>query len=104
MIKLTQCLCPKRHCLLASLGEGDDEALRDGLKNQLRDLIKADQLHPWCGLCGAKARAWFYETQDTIFATMGEALPFMMQEQAKQMASTEYLRATGEAYDSPRRN
>lgn len=104
MLKLTQCLCPKRHCIMASLDDGDYKVLQDALKNQLRDLIRADKINPWCAICGAKPRDWFYETQETIWATKEEAMPFLLEEQAKQLASTQYLKATGEAYDSPRRN
>lgn len=103
-IKLCQCLCPKRHCILASVGEGDDAALQMSLKNQMRDLIRADKINPWCGLCGAKPRDWFYEVKETPFATMEEALPVMLQEYAAQRVAAEHLRATGQSYDSPRRN
>jgi hypothetical protein len=103
-IKLCQCLCPQRHCILASLGDGDAAVLQMSLKNQMRDLIRADKIHPFCGLCGAKPRDWFYEVKETPYATMEEALPMMMAESARQVASHEYLKATGEAYDSPLRN
>ena len=104
MIKLSQCLCPQRHCIIASLGDGDYAALQTSLKNQLRDMIRQNKLNPWCGLCGAKARDWIYETQETGFTSMEEALPLALQEQAKQVATLMHWRATGAAYDSPRRN
>lgn len=104
MILLAQCLCPQRHCILAATHPDDGTDLVQYLKNQLLALIRGNQIDPWCGICGAKAREWKYEVATTPFATMEEALPVIAQEQAKQLATLEHLKRTGQAYTSPLRN
>lgn len=104
MIRFAQCLCPQRHCILAAAHEDDGTDLEQYLKNQLLALIRANKIDPWCGICGAKAREWKYEVVTTAWATMEEALPILAQESARQVASHEHLKRTGQAFDSPLRN
>jgi hypothetical protein len=76
MVLLAQCLCPRRHCILAAAADDRDaEALRQVLMDGVRRLLLTKALHPWCGLCGAGEGSWTYEVGRTRFATLEEARP-----------------------------
>ena len=75
---ITQCLCPQRHCILATAGEasGRTEAeakVKAPLVEQVADLLATRELYPWCGLCGARSGTWRYELDRTRWRTMAEA-------------------------------
>lgn len=75
---IAQCLCPQRHCILASAGEADDATAAEKtvvaeLRKQMDALLLAGVLNPWCGLCKAAAADWHYEVGRTRFASMDEA-------------------------------
>lgn len=102
--KLAQCLCPKRHCIMALLGDGEDEPIRTGLEQQIDKQIKKKALHPWCALCGAKHETWQVEIGTLKAKDINEALSELLHLQYEQQQTRDYLMATGLAYDSPRRN
>lgn len=57
--KLAQCLCPQRHCILACMGTGEDEALREQLQAALDSNYSSSPIapmKPWCGLCAQRKR------------------------------------------------
>ena len=87
---ITQCLCPQRHCILATAGEADNEREAEELvavplRKHIGGLLKAGTINPWCGLCHAKAETWHYELGRTRFGSLDEAKPALMEEEAKQM-------------------
>ena len=78
VVWITQCLCPQRHCILATAGEasGRTEAeakVKAPLVEQVADLLATRELYPWCGLCGARSGTWRYELDRTRWRTMAEA-------------------------------
>ncbi len=92
---IAQCLCPRRHCILAAVDQiegGTGEAERvvvivDTLQAQVEGLIANQTLNPWCGLCKAPASDWHYEVGPTRWATMAEALPTLRQTEDSQIAT-----------------
>jgi hypothetical protein len=85
---IAECLCPQRHCVLAASGEAPSELgaepIRALLVKQVAELLRAELLNPWCGLCHAPAESWRYELGRTRFASMAEARPDMEQNAAEQ--------------------
>jgi hypothetical protein len=61
------------------------------LKAVLHDLLSRKLLDPWCGIC--KSKQWFYEDRPTRFKTMQEATPALLEAEAANLASAEYLRS-----------
>ena len=77
---MTQCLCPQRHCILATMGEAAGraaarETIEEPLRARVADLLATRELNPWCGLCGARSTTWRYELARTRWRTMAEAMP-----------------------------
>lgn len=86
---IAQCLCPKRHTILAAAGGADDrEAAEDGLLTPLRGhiagLLAGGTFNPWCGLCKSPSEAWTYELARTRFRSMEEAMPELRRSEAEQ--------------------
>jgi hypothetical protein len=86
MIRIVQCLCPKRHAIMAFAYDsadipehfdGDPAAPRAGLKQLIEDSILAKMLDPWCGICRAPASEFRYEDCPSRFRTMDEARPVL---------------------------
>jgi hypothetical protein len=90
MIRITQCLCPARHCILGfayvpgvsaaqrDFGSMDDITLTeanaaDYLKSMVEGLIERQAVNPWCGICNSQK--FYYEDRPTSFRTMEEARP-----------------------------
>lgn len=55
---IMQCLCPQRHCIVASCDMADSEAeAREKLDAPTREAVAeliAGGIDPWCGLCGTR--------------------------------------------------
>lgn len=92
---IAQCLCPDRHCIVATAGEAETEELacivilrvvRRAVERAVREKI----INPWCSLCGADHRSWHYEVGRTAFRTMEEAVP-QLREIERQQAVTNAL-------------
>lgn len=95
-VYLVQCLCPARHCIMATAVESESiqecrdaetlllAAIDAGIANTLVD--------PWCGLCRAPREQWHTETGKTIWATMAEATPHLRAEEAAQIATAQQLK------------
>lgn len=80
---LCQCLCPDRHCIMATAGEAYTEAdavslVRAPLRRKVGELLGGALLNPWCALCGANRATWRYELRRTKFATMENAMPELL--------------------------
>jgi hypothetical protein len=76
LIKIVQCLCPQRHCILALAFDGrehSDEAAVKTLRDTIQELTVRKTINPWCHLC--RSRELHYEVGITQFKTMEEALP-----------------------------
>jgi hypothetical protein len=86
---IAQCLCPKRHAILAVSAEAKDRmaaeaSLIERLRTQVRRMIGSGTLNPWCGLCKAPIESWRYQVGRTRFATMAEAEPVLRQSEREQ--------------------
>jgi hypothetical protein len=103
---LCQCLCPDRHCIMAAAHEAKTHAEADalitvGLREQLEGMIAEGTMNPRCGLCGASDATWRYELARTRFATMAEALPWLIElERANQEAADRF----GDIHETQRPN
>jgi hypothetical protein len=86
VIWIAQCLCPQRHCILACAGEVETETL-EVLQEGIENLLAAQSINPWCGLCGATKASWKYEVARSRFRTMEEALPGLREEEERQRLS-----------------
>jgi hypothetical protein len=79
---IAQCLCPQRHCILATAGEAQDQDRREAkakIEGPLHERVAAELaagvLNPWCDLCRSPATSWTYELGRTRFRTMAQAKP-----------------------------
>lgn len=87
MIRLVQCLCPARHCLMAVAYEPEDEGCTptqamDALRMVFEKAVRENIFNPWCGLCGS--RELKYEDAISIYKTMDEARPALEQMEREQ--------------------
>ena len=78
MIHLVQCLCERRHRILACAWDDLDPALTADamiweLRSHMAHALALGVLNPWCGLC--RSPLWHYEDGITKFRTMAEAYP-----------------------------
>jgi len=78
LIHIIQCLCPKRHAILAVAYDPNDitseQALTD-FKSVVVCAIANRQINPWCAICDARAPQWAYEDAPTKYETLKEASP-----------------------------
>jgi hypothetical protein len=108
-VRIVQCLCPKRHCILAiaykpgvsTAPDPDSPDLRTlltrenasgHLRRRVELLLAMKAMDPYCGLCGA--REWTYEDASTRFETLAEAMPHLEQSEAEQRATAAFLRSS----------
>jgi hypothetical protein len=97
---IAQCLCgPLRHCIVANVGEANDEAeARRGvlasLHQQVGDMIAGGTFNPWCGICRAPREQWLFEVGRTRFKTMEEAMPTLKRSEAEQAVARLILGGT----------
>ena len=97
-VRIVQCLCPDRHCMTAMAYQTEDGApkpeIAQKLKAAVADLLERKVVHPWCALCRAPASSFFYEDKPTIFRTMEEAMPSLLEGQKRQAAAQAFFRAS----------
>jgi hypothetical protein len=99
MVRIVQCLCPQRHCIMAYAYEpGEtilgglvvDQANAVGVMRNFVDIsIRHGLMNPWCGLC--HSREWIYEDAASIFRTMEEARPALKIEEEAQRLTREWF-------------
>jgi hypothetical protein len=94
---ITQCLCPQRHCILASAGEADSQSTADAtvkapLVERVAVLLARGVLDPWCGLCGSRSETWTYELARTRYRNMEEAVPELKKAESEQQLTASVLR------------
>jgi hypothetical protein len=94
MIWITQCLCPKRHCIIACAW---DEAMQTKesaealLKEAVETLIAAHDINGHCGIC--LNTVFNYESERTRFNTMEEAAPTLARMQLENLITGARLQA-----------
>lgn len=96
-VRIVQCLCPTRHCVIACAYESPDGSELPEYVAMLRSkFIEHSEaqgfLLPECGLCHSKILV--YEDRPTIFATMGEAAPHFQAAELEQAAIREFWDST----------
>lgn len=79
-IKITQLLCPLRHCILALAFNPADNS-EDDAKTIINAGIEDLNLNRFCGICGSSDLQ--FETNATNFDTIAEATPTLLEEQRK---------------------
>jgi hypothetical protein len=89
---ICQCLCPRRHTILATSGEADSEsAAAEAVERPLREIaanmMKSGEINPWCGLCRAPTATWRCELARTRFRSMAEAEPELKRVESDQIAT-----------------
>jgi hypothetical protein len=104
IFKLAQCLCPKLHCILATIAQGEDEPIQQGLQKEVERRLRKKKMRPWCAICGAKQETWQITVGVMHATTASDALATFIECAIENNLTREYLMATGQAYDSPRRN
>lgn len=81
IVKLCQCLCPERHCIMACAaeikGEITEAQLQKTLSEAIDALIRDKKINSHCGLCGAEKETFTFEVKDTPWESQEEAQPFL---------------------------
>jgi hypothetical protein len=79
MVSIVQCLCPKRHCMLAAAyvptAERTPAHMKHFLRKKVTEMIALKVANPYCGICGARPETFSYEAGVTRFESMEQALP-----------------------------
>jgi hypothetical protein len=94
---ISQCLCPARHCIMATAGEAATylqarREVEDPLREKLTTAMREDGvINPWCGICKADVATWIYETRRLRFRTMDEAIPELRKLEAEQRIAAAVL-------------
>ena len=98
-VYLVQCLCPSRHCIMASptvlpaqAAESEQETAKEPLRTLLTEAINGRLINPWCELCKAPAKDWRYEIGRTKWETLEEAMPHLREEERKQWESQQAIK------------
>jgi hypothetical protein len=92
-VRIVQCLCPSRHCIMAIAylpgvtaaawdSTNDITLTEDNAPGYVRDRIvgpalRSRLINPWCSICSAKSGTWCYEDAPTKFKTIEEAEPHL---------------------------
>lgn len=91
---IAQCLCPSRHCILAT---AFDEAVtsvltaKAGLAVAVDYAIGAGEIDPWCGIC--RSPAWTIEAAPTPWRSLQEAEPHLRATEQDNLRTRDYLKA-----------
>jgi hypothetical protein len=110
MVRIVQCLCPARHCIVAIAYEPGKSTAPDPDSADLRTLLTTENasghlrrrvelllalkaMDPFCGICGA--REWTYEDRPTGFETLAEAMPHLEQSETAQRVTAAHFNRHG---------
>lgn len=94
---IAQCLCPQRHCIMAAAFDDTQTAPAQGereLREGLERLFETGELNRYCHICESTQLS--YETRQTPFANMAEALPVIKMIEAAQLATRAHIDAERE--------
>jgi len=102
-VHLVQCLCPARHCLMASAAQeppgSKDEAL-EIVKATIEAAIASKRINPWCGICKAPREQWTFEVATLPGRTLDELLPEIQRQESQQIATAAAIAATQRAMNN----
>lgn len=90
-IRLTQWLCPSRHCSFA-LPWDDAVTTAETMVEVGNDLAREAGINPYCGICGAPIAP---ESAPTGFATVASAIVALADSQTEQLRSRRTLDRLG---------
>lgn len=99
---VAQCLCPARHCIIASAGEAESVGaatvvVLDALQEAVEAAMANGSLNPWCGICRAEAETWQYELARTRYRSMQEAMPHLREAEEQQAVIRRFGDSAGSA-------
>lgn len=85
-VRIVQCLCPHRHCILAIAYEADtgeaDPERTELLRRSVNEAINTKQMNPHCGICLATTDRWEYEDNATVWPSLEAAAPTLRNTEA----------------------
>jgi hypothetical protein len=89
---IAQCLCPQRHCIMATAGEAENRRAAEAtvgalLRANVKAKLLSGEFNPWCGLCHAAAESWRYEVARSRFRSMAEATPALKESEGQQQVT-----------------
>lgn len=90
MVHIVQCLCPKRHAILAMAYEPPHPDPTGALKKTVEAFIEAKAINPYCGICFS--REFSYEDAESKFETLKEAEIPLAQSMAAQFEAQAWAR------------
>jgi hypothetical protein len=90
-VYLTQCLCPKRHAIIATATE-DKEQGEQNCRDSIRTMLNCQIIDPWCGICYAPPSEWAYETREIPGKTLEEVMPLLKESEAEQRLTAEHMK------------
>jgi len=95
VIHLTQYMCPKRHAVLAAAWDDQEVTAQEAQVNFERrvEVLHSRWLDRRCAICDQDVE-FHFEDGVTEFATMEEAMPYLLEMERAQVATRQYLRAT----------
>lgn len=79
-VHIVQLICPERHCILAVAYDPEAGTTEAEAIEAIEEGRKKMKLNPWCGICNS--RELTHEDRATEFATIEEAMPWLMETQA----------------------
>ena len=90
-VRIVQCLCPQRHCVIGCAYESPDGAEIPEYAELLRQKFedKSGFLKPECGLCHSTTLV--FEDRPTGFATMDEAAPHFYAAEREQIQTRRFF-------------
>jgi hypothetical protein len=95
-VRMVQLLCPERHCVMGFAYESEDgkadRQMSVCVTTRFDLMVKTGYVNPWCGLC--KSKDLHTEDGATVFATMEEARPRLLEMEREQAAAREFWKAS----------
>lgn len=95
-VYIAQLLCPRRHCVVASVGEfqsiQDAQTLGESLRTTFDSAVTAGIFDPWCGIC--KSRELRVEVAPTVYDTMAAAKPAIEMLERENAETAKYIKST----------
>ena len=93
-VHVTQCLCPKRHCIMAIAWQEPEytpDTAKEKLKSIIKRLMERGAINGFCGICNSSKLT--YEDGVTGFKTLDEAMPHLRAVERANLATKRYLDA-----------
>lgn len=102
-VHLVQCLCPARHCIMASAGQEPPGTAAESLaivKEAIEAAIAAKKINPYCAICRAPREHWNFEVATIPGRTLEELRPALEREERNQAQTAAAIAATQRAMNN----